>query len=168
MEQLPIPKVRFIPECHADTALVRFLVSDFPHIDHESGICNVAKNFQEVKDQTYTLVGIVDDDKRKPPYLDDFQLLQASEGVAVKKKPNKEHYVIVVSPALEKFLLQNCMAVGKRMEDFNLPSDLRQLKKRTKKPQVERNPDFKNLLIELHKQRAPGIIALETFLSDFL
>ena len=38
-------------------------------IDHESGIGNVVNNFKTVKDQRFQLVGVVDDDRRKPPYL---------------------------------------------------------------------------------------------------
>lgn len=164
----PLPKVRFIPECHADTALVRLLTEGFSNIDHEAGINSVTKNFENVKDKTYKLVGIVDDDKRTPKYLDDFQVIKKSNGVALKKKPDKEHYIIVVSPALEKFLTENCRAIGKTMKDFKLPDDLGSLKKLTKKPQIEGDPKFHNLVKNLLSQNAPGLATLQSYLADFL
>lgn len=164
----PLPKVRFIPECHADTALVRFLTDNFPFIDHESSINGVAKNFENVKDKTYKLVGIVDDDKRAPKYLDDFQMIKKSNGVILKKKPGKEHYLIVLSPALEKFLMGNCSAVGKTMKDFKLPDALSSLTKITKGPQIKRNTNFHNLMQTLLKQNTPGLVTLQTYLTEFL
>jgi len=162
------PKVRFIPECHADTALVRFLSGDFPNIDHESGIGNVVNNFKTVKDQRFRLVGVVDDDRRKPPYLDDFQIIQSSDNVSLQKKPSAEHYIIVIKPAFEKFLLNDAESVGISLADFNLPASLKPLCKETKKPQIEKNEDFLNLLSKLKYLQAPGITVLDTFLQSFL
>ena len=164
----PLPKVRFIPECHADTTLVRFLTGGFPNIDHEPGISSVAKNFESVRDKTYKLVGIVDDDKQTPKYLDDFKLVKKSDGVMLKKKQGKEHYLIVISPALEKFLMENCNAVGKTMKDFKLPDDLRSLTAITKNPRIGRNPNFHNLVQGLLKRNAPGLVTLKSYLADFL
>ena len=164
----PLPKIRFIPECHADTVLVRFLTDNFPYIDHESSINGVAKNFENVRDRTYKLVGVVDDDKRTPKYLDDFRLIKKSNGVALKQKPDKEHYLIVISPALEKFLMENCISIGKTMKDFKLPDDLRNLTKITKAPRIESNTNFHNLVQNLLKQDAPGLVTLKSYLVDFL
>ncbi len=166
MEQLL--KVRFIPECHADTLLVKWLTNDFPFIDHEAGINNVAANFINVVDQTFKLIGVIDDDKRTPPYLDDFQRVKSANAVSLKKKPGHEHYVIVVSPALEKFIISNCQMVGITLPDFNLPDNLKQLTKITKKPHVSSNTNINDLLMELKRLSAPGIVSLETFLREFL
>ncbi len=162
------PKVRLIPECHADTALVRFLSDGFPNIDHEAGIGSVIKNFTDVKDRSYQLVGIVDNDKRKPPYLDDFQEISTTDSVSLQKKPGAEHYVIMLKPAIEKFLLNEAKSVGISLADFNLPVELKPLLKKTKKPQIEQNPDYQDLLSKLKELQAPGIVALEHFLQTFI
>ena len=164
----PLPKVRFIPECHADTTLVRFLTNKFPNVDHEDSISGVARNFQVARDQTYKLVGIVDDDKRTPKYLDDFRVIKRSNGVILKQKPDKEHYLVVITPALEKFLIKDCITVGKSMNDFKLPDNLRSLTKITKGPQIEHNTNFHNLIQNLLKQGAPGLTTLKSYLADFL
>lgn len=162
------PKVRLIPECHADTALVRFLSGGFPNIDHESGIGSVVKNFTDVKDHSYQLVGIVDNDKRKPPYLDDFQEIKSASGVSLRKKPDVEHYVILLKPAIERFLLNKAQSVGISLADFNLPMELKPLIKKTKKPQIQQNTDYLNLLAELKSRQASGVVALDSMLEMFL
>lgn len=163
-----MPKVRFIPECHADTALVRFLTDGFPHIDHEAGINNVVRNFSAIKDQTYCLVGIVDDDKRKPSYLSGFEVVKSEYAVSLCNMPGTKHYIVIIKPALEKFLIQEAATVGISLSDFNLPNDLKSLCKTTKKPQIETNEGYIEFLSALKSRKARGLVVLETFLSDFI
>jgi hypothetical protein len=161
------PKVRLIPECHADTALASFLTNGFPNIDHEAGIHNVVKNFTAVKDKTYGLVGLIDDDKRKPSYLDDFIEVKSAGNVALLKKPGIEHYVIILKPAIERFLLGEASNAGISLLDFNLPDQLKTLCKTTKKPQIKKNQDYFAFLLALKEKKTSGIVALEGFLRDF-
>ena len=162
------PRVRIIPECHADTALVKFFIRGFPYIDHEAGINNVVKNFSLVKDPTYCLVGLIDDDKRKPSYLGDFIEIKSLVNVSLRKKPDFEHYVIVLKPALERFLMHQSAVVGISPSDFNLPEDIKLFCKLTKRPQIETNQDYFNLLSALKEREAPEFLALEGFLRDFI
>lgn len=128
----------------------------------------MVKNFTTVEDQSYQLVGIVDDDKRKPPYLDGFQEVKTEHNVSLRKKPGTEHYILLLKPALEKFLMNEAASVGISLADFNLPVELKPLLKKTKKPQIEQNPDYDALLSRLKELRAPGIVALDSFLQTFL
>lgn len=160
--------MRLIPECHADTALVRFLTDGFPNIDHESGIHNVVKNFIEVKDQTCFLVGLIDDDKRKPSYLGGFKVIKSTNTVSLCQMPETKHYVIVLKPALEKFLIGEAGAVGISLSTFGLSDDLKTLCKTTKKPQIETNKGYLEFLSALKDQKSPGLIVLEAILNDFI
>lgn len=162
--------LRFVPECHADTTLVRFLTNGYPGIDHESSIGNVANNLKTVTIENVVLVGIVDDDPlpRQPTYLKDFDLLEKENRVLLKKKPGKDHYVVSVQPAIEKFLIENCKSVGEKLSNYGFPDDLKQFTKHTKKPEIEQNQRFIDLLKELKNKNAPGILTLEKMLTQFL
>lgn len=164
----PSPTLRFVPECHADTTLVRFLTNGYPDIDHERGIGDVANNLESIKVAHAILVGIVDDDRRQPTYLKDFDLLEKENGVLLKKKPGAEHYVISVMPAIEKFLIENCKSIGEKPSDYGFPDDLKQFCKHTKKPEIEQNQRFIDLLKELKTKNAPGMLTLEKMLTQFL
>ena len=112
--------VRFIPECHADTALVMFFVKDIDQVDHRSGIGAVAKEMKDFRDGSVKLVGLIDKDKTTPKYFDLFVEVAAVKGVSLKKHRAAEHYVIVLEPAIERFLMDAAGRLGLLMSDFDL------------------------------------------------
>ena len=161
-------KIRFLPECHVDTTLITFFVKNAAPIDHESGLNEVARAMKNVKDKEFLLVGLVDKDKIQPKYFDDFQEISSNHGVIFKQKPQTEHYLIILAPAFEKFLLQNITSIGLDLSNYGFPNDLKSLTKLTKKAAIKDDENFQKLLQDLKKSNAIGFIEIENILQKFL
>lgn len=85
-------------------------------------------------------VGIIDNDKRRPNYLDACIKLAKSDHLQLYKHPQKHHYIITVSPAAEVFILDAAESAGVSLGDYDLPSDLKGLLKITKHVVTNKNP----------------------------
>ena len=80
-------------------------------------------------------VGIIDNDKRKISYIEGFEEIGRTDNLTFLKHKNKHQYVIKVGKdrkAMETFIQANVEAMGMKMEDFDLPSDLAELIEQTK------------------------------------
>jgi hypothetical protein len=74
-------------------------------------------------------------DKRKVSYVEEFDEIGRTDNLVFLKHRDKYHYIIKVGKehkAMESFIKANVEAMGKKMEDFNLPSDLAKLIETTK------------------------------------
>lgn len=94
-------------------------------------------------------VGIIDNDKRRPNYLDACIKLAKSDHLQLYKHPQKHHYIITVSPAAEVFILDAAESAGVSMGDYDLPSDLKELLKITKHVVTNKNPKLIRLFRDL-------------------
>jgi hypothetical protein len=78
-------------------------------------------------------VGIIDADKKRIAYLDEFDAVDKIEGALIlwrHKNSTTHHYIIQICPALESWVLDVCNEEG---IDLNgLPSDITGLRKYTK------------------------------------
>ncbi len=157
-------KLRFVTECWAETMLVRTLLIDNgdkvnnPLWNHAAGISDVANIFTKDTEQGYIDVGFVDDDRRNVPhYLSAFEVLDQNNTVAFKKHPHAEVYLIVVSPAIELFLLAELKEIRKQPSYYGLPDDLKLFKRALKSAALERSEDFISLIKDLDEKHAAGI-----------
>jgi hypothetical protein len=120
-------------ECFADTLLIKTLVPTKVGYNHKKGCYNVEleMKFGSLKDQF--AVGIVDKDKKRIKYLEDFVEVDIVEGTLIlwehKAKP---HFVIQICPALEKWILSICEAENIDLGSFELPTGLEELMEYTK------------------------------------
>ena len=162
-----MPEFRFVPECHADTTLIRFLTNNSPQIIHASGYSDVGRIMNKAPFNTL-MVGFVDDDKRIPPYFDDFEILNEGGKVIFKKKVGVENYLIVIQKAIETFLVWNAEQVEVELDKFGFPNDIKQLGNRLKSLQIEKDEDFQNLLTVLNTKNAPGFVRIRTLLNDLI
>lgn len=90
-----------IPECWADTLLIKTLGYTTPN--HQSGVGQV-NNIMNKDFKNKFAIGIVDNDKRQPSDFKKFKELKKEYGLILKRKPNTKHYLIMVSPAVDKWL----------------------------------------------------------------
>lgn len=96
-----------IPECYVDTNLVETLVC--PNgCNHQKGCNQVAKIMRE-KFVNRFAVGIIDADKRRPGYLNEFREIAASEHLKLFRHSIRPHFIILVHPAVEGFILSNSL-----------------------------------------------------------
>lgn len=148
-----IDEPRIIPECYADKALIEFLIEQ--NTNKENGCHAVVASILSDTFQDKLAIGIIDTDKRKPKRLFEFDdFIYEANDIVVRKRSDYNHYLIMIQPAVEKWLL-NCAVLGGIDLTANaLPHDLKSLKIITKKQSVVRNSIFEQLLMVL-KDTAP-------------
>ena len=122
-----------MPECYIDSTLVGSLLG--ADVSHKHSCNEVAKAMEKGRYKDEFAVGIIDNDKRKLSYLDEFNKIGQTENLTFLKHKTKHHYVIKVGKekkAMETFLKANVEAMGMKVEDFGLPSNLKELIEATK------------------------------------
>lgn len=153
--------LNLLPECYGDTLLVEML--GFKRPNHQtSGIGQVIKVMKE-RYSTRLAIGIIDADKKiTPSYYKEFHLAEEKNGLKLLKHQDRNHYLIMVAPALEGFILQAAEDVGIQQKPFD---NLKNLKRITKSIHVRQNQDFKNFLNRLRQKKAPGFITIQNWLK---
>lgn len=95
---------RILAECNVDTMLAKQL--GFRDTVHASGISTLL-NQMERKHAHITTFGIIDDDKKPPPKFKAYKKVTTKDRLKLYHRETakgKDHYLIVVSPAQEKYL----------------------------------------------------------------
>lgn len=156
-----------IPECHLDTMVVlRLLRLDRVH--HQGGIGQVARAFQRQFANGKAL-GIIDDDKNKPVYFDGFETIDTAQSLSLRKHPEKQHYLIVVSPAMDNFLLR--CANDESVDPFSKPYGFKNRKYflvQAKSIEVDKNDAMKQLINTLIQKRAEGFLKMHGWIHEIL
>src|SRR5580698_4267563 len=119
-----------IPECWGDTLLA--ITLGFSSPNHQFGIGQV-NNVMNKDFQNKLAIGIVDDDKKKPSDFKKFKELkkEKSLGLILKMRPGTKHYLIIVSPAVDTWLVRAGDSVNiERPYKNNDREYLKQMKKR--------------------------------------
>ncbi|TKT92092.1 hypothetical protein [Dyadobacter frigoris] len=162
-----MPDLRFLQECHADTTLVLFLTKNDSRVIHAPGYTDVGVIMRKAN-RTTKLIGFVDEDKRIPPYFDDFEIIDSGDKVILNKKLGKDQYLIVIQKAIESFLVWNADQVGIDLTDFGFPKDVKSLGNRLKSLQIEKDENFQTLLVALDNQNAPGFVKIRSILNELV
>lgn len=156
-----------MPECFIDTTLVGSLLD--AKVSHKHSCNEVAKAMEKGKYKDAFAVGIIDNDKRKIPYIEGFEELGRTDNLTFLKHKNKHQYVIKVGKdrmAMETFIKANVEAIGMKMEDFDLPSDITKLIDQTK-DSVTTQKDSKILKLCKTLRQSPEVAKLQEVL-DYL
>ena len=132
-----------IPECYIDTNLVETLVCT-GGCNHQKGCNQVAKIMQH-KFVNRFAVGIIDADKRKPGYLDEFREIASSEHIKLLRHHNRPHFIILVHPAADGFILSCADAAEIKMSDYELSPVLKEFTAQTKNVMSNKDARFKRL-----------------------
>jgi hypothetical protein len=156
-----------LPECYVDTCLIETLVPPKTHYNHQKGTGTVAKKMKEHFHDRFA-VGIVDKDKRKLHYLEEFALILSKDDIELYKHKQKHHYLILINPAIERFILKNAAAAGLSLPDYDLPEALDELRKVSKSVNSKNDPRFKLLFGEMLKNKPSEILLLISLLTYLL
>ena len=155
-----------MPECYIDTTLVESLLD--ADVNHKHNCNEVAKEMQKGKYKNEFAVGIIDNDKRKLSYIEDgFVKIGQTENLTFLKHRNKHQYIIKVGKehkAMETFIKANVDALGMKMEDFGLPSDLDKLIEQTK-DSVSTQKDPRILKLCKTMRQSPEVAKLQDILA---
>ena len=157
-----IQNKHIIPECFADTLLVESL--GFVKPNHQKNISQVIK-FSTNSIYRFSF-GIIDDDKNKPPKLEkEFEKITETYGLRLYQRKNASNYLIVLKPAFEKWVLFAAEMAGVKPEDLNLPKDLKEFGKLTKRVNIGENKEFKSFLKKIIKENPPPVYTLKSWLN---
>lgn len=132
-----------IPECYIDTNLVETLVCK-GGCNHQKGCNQVAKIMQEKFADRFA-VGMIDADKRRPGYLNEFSEVAASEHIKLLRHRVRLHFIILVHPAADGFILSCADGADIAMNDYGLSPVLRDFTAQTKNVMSNKDYRFKRL-----------------------
>lgn len=163
-----MPNLQILPECYADTALIYLFIADQKSVVHISGITNVAKEMQEAAERNdeSIRIGVVDNDKRVPPYLHDFNVTFEQNKVLLKRNEQTNQHVLVIDKAIESFLLWNAAQVELDVTDYGFKHNVKVFGKALKTSAIGSNSNYLRLLTDLHARQAPGFLTLQRILND--
>ena len=153
-----------IPECYVDTNLVETLVCK-DGCNHQKGCNQVAKIMQEKFVDRFA-VGIIDADKRRPSYINEFEEIASSIHLKVLRHNNRPHFIVLVSPAADGFILDCAEGSGTNLSVFGLSSALKDFTMQTKNVMTNRDIRFKQLFRAM--QDYGEIRLLKTIISYFV
>lgn len=154
-----------MPECFIDTTLVTSLLD--AKVSHKHSCSEVAKEMEKGKYRDAFAVGIIDNDKRKISYIETFEEIGKTENLTFLKHKDKHQYIVKVGKAhkaMETFIKASVEALGMKMEDFGLPSDLAELIEQTKDSiSTQKDPRIQKLCKTM--QRSPEVAKLKDVLA---
>ena len=139
-----------IPECYVDTNLIETLVPPIRGYNHQKGCGTVTKVMKDRFKDGFA-VGIIDKDKKEVDYLSEFTEVLKTGSLTLHRHKTVHHYIIQISPAVERFLLTQATLSGISLLDFNLPTDLDKLKKVTKTATSKDDIRFRGLIKAIKK-----------------
>ena len=138
-------EMNFIPECFADTNLVKTLL----HVkaaNHKKG-CNTVLGAMETDFADDFAVGLIDLDKdtARKPSLREFSSLGASQHLTLYKHKDKHHYLILINDILERFVLSCAEETNTDLKDFGFQRGMEDLKDAFKRREASSDPRITNL-----------------------
>jgi hypothetical protein len=166
----PMPnRIRLLPECHADTALVAFLVDFDENLYRHTNGSEVASDMKAAAKGFTVVAGITDTDAITPRYFDSFKLILEENKVCFMRRPNSgEYWIRNVFGGVEAFILWNAEQVGVNLTEYGFADTVKGLRPRFKKPAIETDPDYLRLLQDLYARQAPGLLTLKRLLQDLI
>jgi hypothetical protein len=159
-------ELSILPECYVDTNLIESLVPPVKGYNHQKGCGTVTKRMQEKLHDRFA-VGILDKDKKELKYVQEFDLkIDIGDLQLLRhKNPDKQHYLIFIYPAIEKWIMKNIELAGISLEYYGLPNDLFELTKITKRVTSKKDKTFKLLFEELKKHKVPNVEILSLWIK---
>lgn len=155
-----IKQPQILPECFGDTTLVNILIKSTSN--HKRSISQVfvalKTDFSKRK-----CIGIIDDDKAKDKYYEEFVVVKETLTYRHLKHPKKHQEIIVLKKDLEHFLV-NCAKSVK--VEHELTSSVKVLKSHTKKQSIQANLKFKDLINTLIQKRTAPLIEVQAILMN--
>jgi hypothetical protein len=160
--------LNIVPECFVDTKVAEIL-GQAKRYNHQHGCGDVANELKK-KLQNNIALGIIDEDKNKGPaakYLLEFKSIAEENSLFLKRHPQRNHYLIIICPEIESWLLNNANSVGLNPIDFGLEDNLKGFKQITKIKSIDNNIGFYRFIKELIKKETPGVITLKNWIEAF-
>jgi hypothetical protein len=88
-------------------------------------------------------LGIIDKDKKEVPYLQEFELVASNDSLFVYKHNSKSHYIIQITPAIERFFIKAASELDVDLALYGFSSDMKELTRITKQVSDKNEAVFK-------------------------
>lgn len=139
-----------LPECHADTLLIRLMGFERPAHKYSIGaVANAMKDGYKNR----AAVGVIDNDKGNiPKYFDDFETESKTSNFIFKHLPDKKRFLVVVTPAFESCIFNIAEELRVNPADYGFKS-MKQFKNATKDKNVQNNQNVKQFLNTLIQKK---------------
>ncbi len=153
-----------VPECYIDTMLVQTLVPPEKNsrYNHQHGCFAVSNEMELYGLKDKFAVGIIDNDKKKAKYLSKLIEIDNIENALKLYKHKKiSQYFIEINPAMEVWILQVCEQEKiDIVADFNLPGNLKELKRITKAETSGKDKRFISLFLRFSESGNRSVMKL--------
>jgi hypothetical protein len=158
---------RIVPECHIDTLITQSILNlKVNHAPSSGAVANTMKNNLVNK----KALGIVDNDKKRVPnYFNEFELVEEKKGLELKKHKEKEHYLIVISPAADEWLYDAAIDLG---IDLTTPpykiKNFKSFLQLTKSHKVAEKQNIKDLLNTLKQKKGSPFHIFKNWVNEIV
>ena len=165
-------ELNIVPECYVDTKIAEILGEAKRKYNHQRGFGNVSNEMQQNKKLEQFALGIIDEDRGKgatAKYFLQFVTIIEKDNLILKKHPDKKHYLVLVCPEAEKWLLTDAEKAGINPTDaeYNLPDALKGFIRISKLKKIDRDEGFYRFIKALVKAKAPSITTLKKWIELF-
>lgn len=160
-------RVKYIVEGYADEVLMSVFRIPLKHIYIAKSISGVARMMKNAKDDFIVMVGTIDDDKKNVPnYFRKFKTQKETESAVFKYLPQTQQYLIIVKPAIEKFIIMSSLETKIFPTSYNIPVDFKKFRDFTKNENIKKNNDFKNFLKAVYNEKSKSFVEFVDFLKE--
>ena len=165
-------ELNIVPECFIDTKIAEILGQAKAKYNHQHGFGNVSNEMQTNKKLEQFAFGIIDEDKdrgKPAKYFLEFNTIIEKDNLILKKHPDKKHYLVLLCPEAEKWLLNDAKRAGINPSDidYNLPDEMKGFIKLSKIRDIDRNEGFYRFIKALIRAEAPSITTLKEWITLF-
>lgn len=89
--------------------------------------------------------------------------------LVLKRHFHNQQYLILICPEIEKWLLNDALAIGidPTAEKFGLPIELKGFRSISKTQDIDKDEGFKRFIKTLVNQGAPSVSTLQKWLESF-
>jgi hypothetical protein len=111
--------------------------------------------------------GIIDDDKTVTNFNAFSLLKRHSDHLAIYKHADKPHFIVKIGKAVEDFIFHCAEQCNISLVDYDLPTDLNQLKNRTKQATSLKDNNLKRLFLTLKQNNSSDFCKLAQWIELF-
>ncbi len=157
-----------VPECYIDTMLVQTLVPPEKNsrYNHQHGCFDVSNEMELYGLKDKFAIGIIDNDKKKAKYLKEFiEIDSIEDSLKLYKHETFPQYFIEINPAIEIWILKVCEQEGIDIDKFDLPNNLKGLRKITKPQTSSKDKRFIDLFLRSKVSSNKSVLKLKAWVN---
>lgn len=137
------PKLlNILPECFVDTNLIEYLLNS--GVNHQHCCSKVVGQLKTTFIDRFA-IGILDKDKVELGYIKDCDEIATTKHLILMKHKEQHQYLILIKPAIDRFILDCAKEQGVDTTYFDIPSDLKEFTKISKSTTSNTDQRFKSL-----------------------